>query len=476
MSTPDVESLTRLVVELTSRLDATEKKINEQQAEIIQLRTENAELRARLGMNSSNSSQPPSADGPAVGPTPRSLRRRSGRKPGGQSGHPGTTLTQIAEPDQVISHAPDVCHDCGRHLDATCDQDTIRRQVFDIPLPRVVVTEHHLTSRRCPCGKLTRAMAPPGVEAPTQYGPGIAAVGLYLYQAQFCSINRTAQALAELFGLPISVGTLTNWTSKAAADLDLFTDQVTTLLAHSALLHVDETSIKHPGGRLWIHSASNDQYSLLTAHPSRGRTAINAANVIPRFTGTLVHDAYTCYDTYPGVTRHVLCGAHLLRELQAVTDHHRATADPESWCWATQASDSLLRLHHASRNGPLDSKLLDTETSLIRTAAHLGSRQAGPGKLAQKHRALARRILNRLNDYLGFAHHPNLPFTNNPAEQEVRMVKLRAKISGCLRTLTGAQHFATLRSYLATTRKQHLPTLEALNALTSRNPWTPATT
>lgn len=469
MSLPELESLTRVVEELRSELAQARK-------EIARLRAENASLRARLEMNSSNSSRPPSSDGPGAEPRQRSLRRASGRRPGGQVGHTGTTLRQVSDPHEVLVHAPSVCERCGAGLGADADAEVVVRQVFDIPTPSVRVTEYRLVTRTCACGHRTSPPTPPGVQAPVQYGPGIAAVGLYLHQGQYLSAARAAQALGELFDTPVSVATILGWTARAAGDLAGFTTAVAHALAGAPLLHVDETSIKGPGARTWIHSASNSRYTLLGADPSRGTRAMDAMGVLPAFTGTLVHDAYAPYDTYPQITSHILCGAHLLRELQAVTDHHRAGSEAGTWCWATQVTDAFHRLLHVARDGPLDANLLAAQTHQIRSAATIATSEPTPGPLDNKHRALARRILQRLPDYLAFTRDPALPFTNNAAEREVRMVKVRAKISGILRTHTGARHFATIRSYLATTRKHAIPMLQALTALTSRNPWMPATT
>jgi transposase len=201
--------------------------IEEFRAEVAALRAENADLKRRLGMNSSNSSMPPSSDSPFVKPAPRSLRRRSGRKPGGQQGHPGSTLAQVADPNERLRHEPGPCGGCGADLADSPEVGVERRQVFDLPPMRVRVTEHQLIARRCACGVTTCGAAPDGVTAPVQYGPQVTAIILYLYVGQFLSKKRTAQALAELFGTPVCEGTVAAMTTRAAGGLEEFLGQLT---------------------------------------------------------------------------------------------------------------------------------------------------------------------------------------------------------------------------------------------------------
>ncbi len=353
-----------------------------------------------------------------------------------------------------------------------------RRQVFDIPAIRVGVVEHQLVAKRCGCGMVTTADSPDGVRAPVQYGPMITAVIVYLYAGQFLSKQRTAQALGELFGTPISDATVAAATTKAAKSLKGFSGQVRALIGRASVVHFDETGFRVNGTTHWVHSASTDRYSLLTAHRRRGREAILTAGVLPGFTGVAVHDAWAPYDTFTDAT-HALCNAHVLRELQAVID---AAGDDTKWCWARQVTDGLLALKkhidHARTTGiTLDTDVLDQHTRRIRDAAKIAADdQTVTGALGNKHRALARRLRDRIDDYLRFTTNPAVPFDNNAAEREIRMVKTRQKISGCMRTLTGAQNFCLIRSYTATTRKHGIGLLDALTQLANGNPWTPQPT
>jgi transposase len=303
---------------------------------IAQLQAEIAELRRQLRQNSRNSSKPPSSDSPFAKPAPKSLRGKSGRKPGGQKGHPGSTLAQVAEPDETLRHEPGSCGGCGGDLAGAPEVGVERRQVFDLPPMRVHVTEHQLITRCCACGVATCGTAPGEVTAPVQYGPRITAIVLYLYEGQFLSKKRTAAALAELFGTPVGEGTVATMTTRAAGGLDEFLGQVKDRLADAEVVGFDETGLRVAGALHRVHCARTGKYTLITCHPKRGKAGIEAAGVLGRFRGVAVHDAWAPYDTYLDVT-HQLCCAHALRELTAVAD----TATGTHWCWANQAADAL---------------------------------------------------------------------------------------------------------------------------------------
>jgi len=412
------EELIALVKSLSATIEAMSTTLEGLRAEI-------AALRAQLGTNSKNSSKPPSSDGLGK-PAPRSLRRTGG-KPGGQDGHPGQTLRQVATPDVIVRHEPASCAGCGEPAAPALEVGVERRQVFDLPPTAVVVTEHQLITRACRCGTRTTGLAPVGVNAPVSYGPRITGALVYLYQGQFLSKARTAQAMSDLLGVPVSEGTVAAVTARAAAALSVpggFTDTVRTQLRDGPLIHFDETGLRVAGRLHWLHSAGTRGLTLLGVHRRRGREAIDAFGVLPGYTGTAVHDAWAPYDTYPGA-RHVLCGAHLLRELTAVVDHHQlgATTSPVTgWCWARQALDALLALkaitdkaNGASRNP--DRADLSHHRRRLRDAAIIGADPAAhpdPGTLGKKHRALARRIRDREAAYLAFTTDPIIPFDNYP--------------------------------------------------------------
>jgi len=462
---------------------AQERTIAQLQARIVEQDAEIAELKRQLAASSRNSSKPPSSDG-LDKPAPKSLRGRSERKPGGQPGREGRTLRQVERPDEVVVHEPGACTGCGGTLTGEDrPAGVLRRQVFDIPKSTVRVVEHRLLARRCVCGTVTQAPAPAGVSAPAQYGPHAAAIAVYLVLGQHLPVARTAALLAELFGTPMSVGTVAAWTSRAAAGLEPFTAAARRALGGAELVHLDETGLRVAGRLHWLHVASSARFTGLFCHRRRGKEAIDAAGVLPGFTGIAVHDAFTSYSRYPTAT-HALCNAHLLRELIAVVDHHDAHppsgADtPAGWCWAAQVIDALLGLKAITGTGALPGPdVLATSRRLIVSAALIGASAQGgpPGAVGRRHRALARRIRRRLDEYLRFASDLRVPFDNNLAERDIRMAKIKQKVSGCLRTLAGAQDFAAMRSYLSTAAKHGRRPFDVLTELTSGNVWIPATT
>ena len=354
-----------------------------------------------------------------------------------------------------------------------------RRQVFDLPPVAVKVTEHQLIERECSCGRRTRAAAPQGAEAPVQYGPRIAAIVIYLYIGQFLSKKRTAQALAELFGIPLSPGTVAAVTARAAGRLGGFLERARAEIATSAVAGFDETGFRVEGKLHWVHCSRTGKYTLLTVHTRRGTEAMEAMGVLPSFAGVAVHDAWAPYDTYTA-PEHQLCCAHALRELQAVTD----CAPAGGWCWAAQAAEAITGMQKLASEAisqgcaAADPAALAARIHSYRSAALIGASQtaARAGTLMKKHNALARRLIDRQDDYLRFTRDWRVPPDNNGSERDIRMTKLRQKISGCLRTLAGARQFCAIRSYLSTAAKHGLSFFDALVMLTEGQPWVPAVT
>ena len=296
--------------------------------------------------------------------------------------------------------------------------------MFDLPPIRAFVTEHQLMSRTCSCGTTTTAAAPAGVSAPTQYGPRVTAAVVYLYAGQFLSKHRTACAISDLLGVPLSAGTVAAMTARTAGGLDAFMTLVAERVAAAEVAHFDETGLRVDGRLRWVHSASTGRYSLITVHDKRGRAGMDAAGVMPVFTGVAVHDAWAPYDTYDQVGGHQLCGAHLLRELNAVTD----TAAEGEWCWAGQTGDALRELNRlvsAARavdgtHTTLDHDAVQDARRRYWHAVQIGiTETAGrETKLTGKHNALARRMRDRHADYLRFVNDARVPFDNNAAERD----------------------------------------------------------
>jgi transposase len=473
---PSYEVLAALVASLRRELAGALAMVEETREDLGRARERIAELEAQLRQNPRNSSKPPSSEGLGK-PAPRSLRTKSGRKPGGQDGHKGATLMQVARPDREIRHEPGACRGCGADLAGRPVTGVERRQVFDLPPVRVEVTEHQLIERECGCGQRTRAAAPKGADAPACYGPRIGAIIVYLYLGQFLSQQRTAQALAELFGAPLSSGTVAALAARVAGRLDGFLERAREQVAASDVAGFDETGFRVAGRLAWVHCARTSKYTLLMVHPRRGKQAIEAMGVLPSFAGVAVHDAWAPYDLYPGAD-HQLCCAHALRELQAVTDG----APGGQWCWAAQAAEALTAMQAlvsqaiCQGRDAADPAALATQIHLYRSAALAGASQtaARSGALMKKHNALARRLLHRQDDYLRFTTDFRAPPDNNGTERDIRMTKLKQKISGCLRTTAGARQFCAIRSYLSTAAKHGLSFFDALVMLTEDEPWMPA--
>jgi transposase len=449
------------------------REIRELRHTVTELAAAVADLTARLGQNSSNSSVPPSQDPPST-PKPKSLRHKTGRHPGGQQGHKGTTLELADHPDQVHVHQPSQCARCGASLAEAPTTQVSRHQVVDIPPIVPTVTEHQIVSKKCPCGHVTTPATPPGAEARTQYGPSALALMVYLYNAQHLSITRCAQLFRDMLRTPLSAATILKASRQAAKRIDQdFAPAAKQALAGGTILHVDETSVKQDGHKAWLHSASNPHWTWITAHRKRGREGSDAAGILPAFHGVLIHDCWAPYDTYPNVSAHQLCIAHVLRELQAVTDWHATNHPHEQWCWASQAQQGLrLVIHDPSQAGQARSQILAAVNVALSETGETGW---AAGQIGKKHRALARRLKDRITDYLYFASHPGIPPTNNPAEQEIRCAKIRTKISGTMRTMAGAETFASIRSYLSTARKHSQHPLTVLTSLTGPNIWQPTT-
>jgi transposase len=469
--------LAALVASLRAELAGSQAALARAAEELAAARERIAELEARLRQTPRNSSRPPSSEGLDKPPPRRSLRKKSGRKPGGQDGHEGSTLAQVARPDRELRHEPGCCGRCGAGLAGRPVTGVERRQVFDLPEVTVAVTEHQLIERECRCGHRTKGAAPQGAEAPTQYGPRIAAIIIYLYTGQFLSKERTAQALTEMFGVSLSSGTVAGITARAAGRLGGFLERVRDTIAAAEVAGFDETGFRVDGRLHWVHCARTAKYTLLMVHPRRGRQAMEAMGILPSFAGIAVHDAWAPYDTYTG-PEHQLCCAHALRELQAVTD--AAPAGP--WCWASQAAEALTGMQDLVREAisqgrdAADPAALAAQVRLFRSAVLAGASQtaARSGALMKKHNALARRLRDRQDDYLRFTRDWRISPDNNGCERDIRMTKLKQKVSGCLRTLTGARQFCAIRSYLSTAAKHDLGFFNALVMLTEGRPWIPA--
>ena len=429
------------------------------------LRAQIAELERRLALNSGNSSKPPSSDGLKKAPRVRSLRRSSGRKSGGQPGHSGETLRQSETPDHTIDHFPKECETCGTTLSKRLAADYVARQVFDLPEPPpLVVTEHRAYACGCAgCGAQTRARFPDDVAAPVQYGPRLASFVVYLLHAQFLPERRVVEVMADLFGVILSAATVAQMSRTCAGRFSCFVEVIRKLICVAPVKHLDETGMRISGKLHWLHIASTIR---LTFYRIAGRGKMLAGLV-----GTVVHDHWKPYYSLEGVL-HALCNAHHLRELQALID-----IEKEPWAEAMQRL--LRRACHAiniahEHDKPLDPKLLaliERRYDAILVGA-IAFHEAQPPLPVKRRGSTPRRTGHNLalrlstfkQDVLRFLTDPTVPFTNNIAEHDARMAKLRQKISGGFRSLAGAADFVVLRSLISTARKQGWNILTTLAA------------
>jgi len=483
---PTVAQLLKLLAErdrlLAERdqLLAERDRVQAEQAELIAALTGRlAELETRLGKNSQNSSQPPSSDA-FVKPPPRSLRRQSGRKPGKGPGDPGFRLEPRPDPDEVHRHTPQVCRRCGSALAAAPVVGEERRQVFDLPVVALEVVEHRAEQRVCACGTVTAAAFPAAATAPTCYGPGVAALGAYLLGRQHLPVERAAECLADCFGAPVSTGYLAGLLPAAADRLAEFEAVADTELAGSPVVHFDETGGRVAATLWWVHVMCTDRVTLYHLDARRGRTAMDAAGVLPGFTGVAVHDGLAAYRRYQQAT-HALCNAHHLRELAGI-------AEITGQQWPTALADLLVEAHvavdaaKANRQTALPAPRLAAVRHRYDALVVEGQRLNPPpprtGKRGRPKLGPAAALLARLDrhrdDVLRFASDFRVPFDNNQAERDVRMVKLQQKISGGWRSESGARAFLAVRSYLSTARKNGQHALAVLRDLFAGRPWLPA--
>lgn len=435
-----------------------------------------AALENQASKNSRNSSKPPSGDG--FGKRTKSLRTKSERSSGGQAEHRGTTLEWRDEVDWVVEHAVVECSGCGASLEHEPVEGLIVRQVHDLPPLRLEVSEHQAEVKCCPvCGLDNQGRFPFEVSNPVQYGCVLKGVMVYLMEGQLLPSRRSCELLDEVFGAQVSEGTLYNARAQCFEAIEPITNAIHTHLQQAGVEHFDETGLRVNGKLWWLHVACTDGLTYYFVHPKRGKAAIDEMNILPQFQGKAVHDSWLGYGSYQGC-RHYLCNAHHLRELTFIFERYQ-----QPWAFqmilllctikhqveqakatgqAALASDQILEFEHRYQ--------AVIEQGLAANPPPLPLLVKTKGRVKQ---SPPRNLLHRLNQQakvLGFMHDFTVPFDNNQAERDLRMMKLKQKISGGFRSHEGATMFCRIRSYLSTLRKQGIPVLDALVSLFMGDP------
>ncbi|WP_129724956.1 IS66 family transposase [Xylanivirga thermophila] len=443
-------------------------QISELSTQVNRLNVRVTELEAQLNKNSSNSSKPPSSDG--LKKKPKNNRKKSGKPTGGQPGHEGKTLEKVKNPDEVVDIKPEHC-ECGYNLKGI--KGTIRtRQVFEIPVIKIKVTEYKTHEIECPeCGKVHKGQFPEGVNQPVQYGENLQALMSYLTNYQLIPLERAAELIRDLTGHNISQGTLVSINRRLEKNLEGFENAVIGQLIDADVAHFDETGMRSDKKTKWVHSASTDKLTYYVIHDKRGADASKDIGILPEFQGTAVHDHWKSYYTYTDCT-HAECNAHHLRNLKGIHESYGHE-------WANEMSGLLIEIKErveSLKEQGIDSMPSDEikayigryddiiakgkEENTLKTG-NLVSEKTGKPKKGE-----SLNLLEKLEKYnletLAFMLDFDIPFDNNRAERDIRMVKLRQKISGCFRGDEGANTFCRIRSYISTCRKNGMRVLESL--------------
>ncbi|MCC6187707.1 MAG: IS66 family transposase [Anaerolineales bacterium] len=441
------------------------------QAHVAELTARLERLEAQIGKDSHNSHKPPSSDGPAKLPRQRSQRKRSGKKSGGQVGHVGVTLRPVAQPNAVVPHAASVCGQCGADLAAAPVVNRECRQVLDLPPSRPQVTEHQVLHQCCPqCQAISSGQFPAEVTQPIQYGPEVKALAVYLQEYQLLPFERTQEFFKDVCQLSWSEGTLAQVRETCAERLEPVENAIKAALGQAPVLNCDETGLRVAGHTNWLHVLATASLTYFAQHAKRGREAMTAIGVLPNFTGTAVHDGLGAYFRYG--CQHALCKVHLLRELTAVSEGTRQR-------WPQRLADWLLKIKArvaralAAGHVHLSQRQIKAFTRQYEKLIHTGLRSNPPpsrtGRRGRPRQGPIRSLLVRLKKHqaavLAFMHDFRVPFDNNQAERDLRMAKVRQKISGGFRSPHGADLVCRIRGYISTMRKQGHSPLTALRSV-----------
>jgi transposase len=472
----DKRGLIDLVEVLLARVQQLETLVQEQ-ATAIQA------LQDQLAKNSRNSGKPPSSDG-LKKPRTRSLRQKTGRKPGGQKGHQGHTLRMSDNPDHIEPHPLDQCPHCQTDLSRVPSSGYVRRQVFDVPPVRIEVTEHQAEIKECPhCQTTVQAAFPPEVTQPVQYGARLKAQASYLNSYHFIPHARTSELLGDFYGHTPAPALVKEANQAVETGSEPALAAIYDHLIQAEVAHFDESGLRVAGQTQWLHVASTEELTYYQVHPKRGQDAMRDIGILPNFSGRAVHDHWQSYQAFDNCD-HAYCNAHHLRELQFVTDQYQQS-------WAEQLAQLLLDI-----KAEVDQTALVADALAPERITHFEQRyddilQQGfqanpppadppPKQRGRTKQSPPKNLLDRLDQHkpevLAFMYDFRIPFDNNLAERDVRMVKVKQKVSGSFRTEQGAKTFCAIRSYISTVRKQGGNVIDAIQDALNGNPFMPLAT
>lgn len=435
--------------EIKATINSLIEQIRALEAENMALRAKIEELEKRQKLNSSNSHKPPSTDGLSKKP---GLPKEAAKKSGGQVGHKGNTLKMVQEADKVVVHHAAKCDTCGKQFCAEDVQEiTQKRQVFDIPEPKMEVTEHQLGVIRC-CGCKYEGEFPAAVSQPVQYGARIKGLGTLMSNDYKVPLKKIEQLMQDLWGCSFNESTVVNANAGMYEALTAVEETIKTGLLGSKVAHFDETGLRVAQKLHWMHVAATDKFTYLFIHPKRGKTALNSEqSVLKTFKQVAIHDCWSSYFDFEGC-EHRLCGAHLLRELTNLIEAGSV--------WATQMHQLILDLYRASERACVvvpERQTWEDKFKVICEVAHTQEPLAQPNERGRSKQSKGRNLLDRLvkhrDKWLGFAFEQPVPFSNNQAERDIRCVKTKQKVATNFQTVKGAEHYARIQSFISTLRK-----------------------
>lgn len=400
-------------------------------------------------LSSKTSSIPPSQDPNR----PRGGRKRGARKVGGQNGHKGHTLSQVDSPDEISEDTPEKCAECGGDLSDTKINGTEKRQVFDLEI-NIKVKEYQAHKKSCECGCMNKGSFPESVKAPTQYGAGVKAYACYLSQYQLLPYARIQELLRDQLGLSVTASSVKNWNQELYERLESWECSVKEDLLKESLLYADETGAQCNKERHWFHVISNERFTYYHHSEKRGREAHREMSLFENYQGMLMHDCYGSY--FDKDCTHLLCNAHLMRELADLAENHEVK-------WAQKLRSHIGTMHQRVQRGPLEGpEQLKLEKSyheiLSQGDQECPEPQRNAGQRGRLKKSKARNLLERLqlhsSSYLLWLNDSSIPFSNNLAERDLRMIKVQQKVSGSFRSDAGPKVFARIRSFLSSAKKQ----------------------